>query len=63
MLTNSCVQEDEVLFCRTMYGVMRNIAHLCSRKNSQTWGPDAWKKVGFPFLRFHLLKLVLYCRL
>ncbi|KAF9241557.1 glycosyltransferase family 2 protein [Melanogaster broomeanus] len=37
--------EDEVLFCRTIYGVMRNIAHLCSRKNSQTWGPDAWKKV------------------
>ncbi|KAI6134500.1 glycosyltransferase family 2 protein [Pisolithus croceorrhizus] len=37
--------EDEVLFCRTMYGVMRNIAHLCSRKHSQTWGPDAWKKV------------------
>ncbi|KAG9316580.1 glycosyltransferase family 2 protein [Chiua virens] len=37
--------EDEFLFCRTMYGVMRNIAHLCSRKNSQTWGPDAWKKV------------------
>ncbi|KAG1858160.1 glycosyltransferase family 2 protein [Suillus subluteus] len=37
--------EDEVLFCRTLYGVMRNIAHLGSRKNSQTWGPDAWKKV------------------
>ncbi|EIW82657.1 glycosyltransferase family 2 protein [Coniophora puteana RWD-64-598 SS2] len=37
--------EDEVLFCRTLYGVMRNISHLCSRKNSQTWGPDAWKKV------------------
>ncbi|EGO00075.1 glycosyltransferase family 2 protein [Serpula lacrymans var. lacrymans S7.3] len=37
--------EDEVLFCRTMYGVMRNISHLCSRKNSQTWGPDAWKKI------------------
>ncbi|KAL4073957.1 glycosyltransferase family 2 protein [Scleroderma citrinum] len=37
--------EDEVLFCRTIYGVMRNIAHLCSRKHSQTWGPDAWKKV------------------
>ncbi|KAI8993118.1 chitin synthase-domain-containing protein, partial [Trametes punicea] len=29
--------EDEILFCRTMYGVMRNIAHLCSRKNSRTW--------------------------
>jgi chitin synthase len=29
-----------------MYGVMRNIAHLCTRKNSQTWGPNAWEKVG-----------------
>ncbi|KAJ7680268.1 glycosyltransferase family 2 protein [Mycena polygramma] len=37
--------EDEVLFCRTMHGVMMNISHLCTRKNSQTWGPDAWKKV------------------
>ncbi|KAF9464953.1 chitin synthase-domain-containing protein [Collybia nuda] len=37
--------EDEILFCRTMHGVMRNIAHLCTRKNSQTWGPNAWEKV------------------
>ncbi|KAJ6593847.1 chitin synthase-domain-containing protein [Mycena capillaripes] len=37
--------EDEILFCRTMHGVMQNISHLCTRKNSQTWGPDAWKKV------------------
>ncbi|TDL25938.1 hypothetical protein BD410DRAFT_764173 [Rickenella mellea] len=37
--------EDEILFCRTLYGVMRNISHLCTRKNSQTWGQDAWKKV------------------
>ncbi|KAF8733443.1 hypothetical protein AX14_003877 [Amanita brunnescens Koide BX004] len=37
--------EDEVLFCRTLYGVMRNIAHLCTRKNSQTWGPNSWEKV------------------
>ncbi|KAI0690108.1 glycosyltransferase family 2 protein [Cytidiella melzeri] len=37
--------EDEILFCRTLYGVMRNISHLCSRKNSRTWGQDAWKKV------------------
>lgn len=45
LLFNVSLQEDEVLFCRTLYGVMRNIAHLGSRKNSQTWGPDAWKKV------------------
>ncbi|KAI0295847.1 glycosyltransferase family 2 protein [Multifurca ochricompacta] len=37
--------EDEILFCRTLYGVMRNIAHLCTRKNSHTWGVEAWKKV------------------
>ncbi|KAF5316916.1 hypothetical protein D9611_003857 [Ephemerocybe angulata] len=37
--------EDEVLFCRTLYGVMQNISHLCTRKNSQTWGPNAWEKV------------------
>ncbi|KAJ7084332.1 chitin synthase [Mycena belliarum] len=37
--------EDEILFCRTMHGVMQNISHLCTRKNSQTWGPEAWKKV------------------
>ncbi|TIB77873.1 hypothetical protein E3Q23_01082 [Wallemia mellicola] len=37
--------EDEVLFCRTLYGVMKNISHLCSRKNSSTWGIDAWTKV------------------
>ena len=24
---------------------MRNIGHLCTRRNSQTWGQDAWKKV------------------
>ncbi|KAJ3975763.1 glycosyltransferase family 2 protein [Lentinula raphanica] len=37
--------EDEILFCRTVYGVMKNIQHLCTRKSSQTWGADAWKKV------------------
>ncbi|CAE7226150.1 unnamed protein product [Rhizoctonia solani] len=37
--------EDEILFCRTLYGVMKNISHLCSRRASMTWGPDSWKKV------------------
>ncbi|KIJ49461.1 glycosyltransferase family 2 protein [Sphaerobolus stellatus SS14] len=37
--------EDEILLCRTLYGVMKNISHLCSRKASQTWGVDSWKKV------------------
>ncbi|CEG78857.1 Putative Chitin synthase 1 [Rhizopus microsporus] len=37
--------EDEILFTRTMHGVMKNIAHLCSLKRSPMWGPDGWKKV------------------
>ena len=37
--------EDEELFCRTMHGVLKNIAHLCTRTRSKTWGKDGWKKV------------------
>ncbi|KAI8876578.1 glycosyltransferase family 2 protein [Backusella circina FSU 941] len=37
--------EDEVLFARTMHGVMKNIAHLCTRDRSRTWGADGWEKV------------------
>lgn len=37
--------EDEILFTRTLHGVMKNIAHLCSRNKSRTWGPEGWKKV------------------
>ena len=33
------------MFCRTIHGLMKNISHLCSRKNSRTWGKEAWKKV------------------
>ncbi|KAF9398393.1 Chitin synthase, class 1 [Mortierella sp. AD011] len=37
--------EDEILFCRTMHGVMKNISHLCARDRSKTWGAQGWKKV------------------
>lgn len=37
--------EDEVLFTKTMNAVLKNIAHLCSRDRSKTWGPEGWKKV------------------
>ncbi|KAJ1929349.1 hypothetical protein IWQ60_001270 [Tieghemiomyces parasiticus] len=37
--------EDEVLFTRTMTSVFKNIAHLCSRTRSRTWGKDGWQKV------------------
>ena len=37
--------ENEIDFTRTMHGVMRNIAHFCSRTKSRTWGKDGWKKI------------------
>lgn len=37
--------ENEVLFARTMAGVFKNVAYLCQRNRSQTWGEEAWKKV------------------
>lgn len=37
--------EDEFAFCRTMHGVMKNVAHLCSRHKSSIWGRESWKKV------------------
>ncbi|KAG6851356.1 hypothetical protein H0H93_005754 [Arthromyces matolae] len=37
--------EDEVLFVKTMNAVIKNVAHLCSRNKSKTWGPEGWKKV------------------
>lgn len=37
--------EDEVLFTRTMHSVVKNIAHLCKRDRSRTWGKEGWKKI------------------
>lgn len=37
--------EDEVLFCKTMTSVIKNVQFLQSRKKSKTWGDDSWKKV------------------
>ncbi|KAF9364660.1 Chitin synthase, class 2 [Mortierella sp. NVP85] len=37
--------EDDELFIKTMGSVMKNIAHLCTRSKSKTWGKEGWKKV------------------
>jgi chitin synthase len=37
--------ENEIDFTRTMHGVMRNIAHFCSRAKSRTWGKEGWQKI------------------
>ncbi|KAI8914752.1 chitin synthase-domain-containing protein [Powellomyces hirtus] len=37
--------EDDALFCKSMNAIMKNIAHLCTRSRSKTWGAEGWKKV------------------
>ncbi|BGP14920.1 hypothetical protein JCM10213v2_002875 [Rhodosporidiobolus nylandii] len=37
--------EDEVLFARTIRGVLKNIEHMQQRTKSKTWGGDSWKKI------------------
>ncbi|KAH8893355.1 glycosyltransferase family 2 protein [Thozetella sp. PMI_491] len=37
--------EDEILFARTMIGVLKNVEYMCKRNESKTWGKDAWKKI------------------
>ncbi|KAI8907300.1 chitin synthase-domain-containing protein [Gorgonomyces haynaldii] len=36
--------EDDQLFCKSMTAIMKNIAYLCSRTRSKTWGENGWKK-------------------
>ncbi|KAJ3168620.1 Chitin synthase, class 2 [Geranomyces variabilis] len=35
--------EPDVLFAKSMFAVMRNIAYLCSDQCTYSWGPDGWK--------------------
>ncbi|KAJ1552827.1 Chitin synthase, class 2, partial [Cladochytrium tenue] len=37
--------EDDILFCKTIVALMKNIAYLCQRSRSTTWGENGWQKV------------------
>jgi chitin synthase len=37
--------ENEIDFTRTVYAVMKNISHFCSRSKSRTWGEHGWQKI------------------
>ena len=45
MIVITMYNEDHILLGRTLKGVMENIRHMVKKKNSDTWGPDAWKKI------------------
>jgi chitin synthase len=44
-IVTTMYNEDAEHSCRTMVSVIKNVAHLCSRDRSKTWGKDTWKKV------------------
>lgn len=45
MIVMTMYNEDANLFIKTMSSVIKNIAHLCTRGRSKTWGPEGWQKV------------------
>lgn len=45
MIVITMYNEDHILLGRTLKGVMDNIKYMIRKKNSSTWGPDAWKKI------------------
>ncbi|QLG74244.1 hypothetical protein HG535_0G01280 [Zygotorulaspora mrakii] len=45
MIVITMYNEDHILLGRTLKGVMDNIKCMVRKKNSSTWGPDAWKKI------------------
>jgi chitin synthase len=44
-ITITIYNEAADLFARTLHGIFKNIAHLCSRTKSRTWGALGWQKV------------------
>jgi chitin synthase len=45
---NACVHSQTDTCISSQYyfsSVIKNIAHLCSRTRSKTWGPNGWQKV------------------
>ncbi|CAI4712284.1 BDF_1d_G0045140.mRNA.1.CDS.1 [Saccharomyces cerevisiae] len=45
MLVVTMYNEDHILLGRTLKGIMDNVKYMVKKKNSSTWGPDAWKKI------------------
>lgn len=45
MIVVTMYNEDHILLGRTLKGVMDNIKCMVRKRNSSTWGPDAWKKI------------------
>jgi chitin synthase len=45
MIVFTMYNEDEILFARTLRGVLANIADLTAREGDGPWGKGCWKKI------------------
>ena len=45
MIVMTMYNEDDQLFIKTMSSAIKNVAHLCTRDRSKTWGKEGWQKV------------------
>jgi hypothetical protein len=45
MIVLTMYNEDEILFARTLRGVLANIADLTAREGDGPWGKGCWKKI------------------
>ncbi|KAF0426368.1 glycosyltransferase family 2 protein [Gigaspora margarita] len=45
MIVMTMYNEEDKLFIKTMSSAIKNVAHLCSREKSKTWGREGWQKV------------------
>ncbi|OZJ04329.1 hypothetical protein BZG36_02372 [Bifiguratus adelaidae] len=45
MIIVTVCDEEAGSFLRTINAVISNIAHLCNRSKSKTWGMDGWQKI------------------
>ncbi|RHZ78151.1 hypothetical protein Glove_167g49 [Diversispora epigaea] len=45
MIVMTMYNEDDQLFIKTMSSAIKNVAFLCTRGKSKTWGHEGWKKV------------------
>ncbi|CAG8694697.1 12087_t:CDS:1, partial [Gigaspora rosea] len=45
MVVITMYNENDSLFIKTMSSVVKNVAYICSKKNSGIWGSEGWKKI------------------
>ncbi|CAG8813652.1 23867_t:CDS:2, partial [Gigaspora margarita] len=45
MIVITMYNESDIYFIKTISSVINNVAYMCSKKKSKTWGNEGWKKI------------------